>query len=471
MFSAISAPGPALILLILLAVFLAAALYAVIRLIFNALTGRSMASYSQTRMQELIRHVEHIRDIGVKTNLANMEIHISGNDDIAVLGNTINEMTRKLATIAEAASDFSIGREIQKNFLPLDIDEYGNKLNSGYKDTKNAVFFGYYAEAGVISGDYFDFQEFGDRYYAIIKCDVAGKGIPAALIMIQVATMFLNYFKHWNPVSLKFHIEKAVYQINGFIEMLGYKGRFAAFTLCILDTETGELHFCNAGDNIIHILDSSEKKIKHIKLPQTPAAGVLSNDIVKSKGGYQVQTLNLNHGDILLLFTDGIEESKRRFRDPTHREIACPGGTEENVHENHSAGDLTEEMGSQRVYDIVNAVLNRSAYDLYKWHNGEGEQILRFDFSECGDGVEEPIMALIAIEKIFRCYYVSGNSEGDRVLIEKKVDAFLKKHFLQYQKYFSQTCEYPGNNSFIYYTHLREDEQYDDLSILGVKRK
>ncbi|MDR0495698.1 MAG: SpoIIE family protein phosphatase [Treponema sp.] len=419
-------------------------------------------------MRELLRFAELARDAGESSNPAGMKIPISGGDEIAMLGKALNEITRMLATGAAAASDLSLGRELQKKFLPLDLDEKGNKLNSGRRDAKNAVFFGYYRGARGISGDYFDFHEIDGRHYAIIKCDVAGKGIPAALIMIQVATMFLNFFNQWNPSSGKTHIEKAVYQINGFIETLGFNGLFAAFTLCIFDSETGELHFCNAGDNIIHIFDSDEMQIKNISLPQTPAAGVLPNYVIESIGGYQTQTLALKHGDILLLYTDGIEESKRQSSGSGFNEMAASGGTPQD---SRAAGQPYEEMGSTRIFDIANAVMNRRSYELRAGRSTEGDQALTFDFSGSEGGVEELVMALVAAENMFRCHYNPGAAEGGRVLVEKQVDEFLQKYFVQYRKYCAHAREYPVNNSFLYYTHLREDEQYDDLTILGVKRK
>ncbi|MDR0447977.1 MAG: SpoIIE family protein phosphatase, partial [Treponema sp.] len=210
----------------------------------------------------LVSHVERIRDTEDKSKLQGIEIEIKSRDEIAVLGNTINDMTVGLVKAAIAASDLSMGKEIQKKFIPLEINREGNKLTSGLKDTKNVQFFGYYEGAKGVSGDYFDYLELvGGRYYAIIKCDVAGKGIPAALIMIQVATMFLGFFRHWKPAEESMGIEELVYQINDFIEALGFKGRFAAFTLCLFDSRTGIARFCNAGDNIIHWYDASEKMI------------------------------------------------------------------------------------------------------------------------------------------------------------------------------------------------------------------
>jgi hypothetical protein len=80
-------------------------------------------------------------------------------------------------------------------------------------------------------------------------------------------------------------------------------------------------------------------------------------------------------------------------------------------------------------------------------------------------------MALISVEKMFRCYYDPRATEENQVFVEKSVDAFLKKHFLQYRNYCSFTREDPVNSAYMYYTHVMEDEQYDDLTILGLKRK
>ena len=429
----------------------------------------SLSSLLLSPIRELVKHVERIRDTIDKDSLSNLEINIPGKDELSILGNTINEMTQGLVRNAASIYDLNIGKEIQVKFIPLDVDKDGNKLNSGYKDAKNAVFFGYYNGAKVLSGDYFDYLDLDGRYYAIIKCDVAGNGVPASLIMMQVATMFLNFFKNWEPRT-EMRLEELVYQINGFIETLGFKGRFAAFTLCLFDSKTGDLRFCNAGDNIIHIYDASEKCVKSISLPQTPAAGALPNSIVESKSGYESQTLSLDHGDILLLYTDGIEESKRIFRNKSYNEISCSDGVKGTPHGNHLVGQSIESMGSDRVHAIVNAVMNRTEFRINKWHNPEGKE-LRFDYSTCNGGVDEVIIALIAAEKMFRCYRSPWAIAGDLVLVEKKVDAFLKEHFSQYSHYCSQTHECPENNSYMYYAYLREDEQSDDLAILGIKRK
>jgi len=423
-------------------------------------------------IRQLAKHVEIIRDTEDKTKLSGIDLKLKSHDELAILGDTINEMTHGLVKAALAASDLSIGKEIQKKFIPLELDREGNKLSSGFEETGFINIFGYYEGAKGVSGDYFDYQDLDGRYYAIIKCDVAGKGIPAAFIMIQVATMFLNFFKQWEPTAKGMHIEDVVYQINEFIENLAFKDRFAAFTLCLYDSQTGVARFCNAGDNIVHIFDASEKRVKSLALPETPATGVLPNPEVESKGGYQVQTINLDRGDMLLLYTDGIEEAKRKFRDANFEEIICTERPVDVPHENHGGGQAVEEMTSERVEDIINAVMNKRVYTLHKWHNPEGdEKDLHFDFRPATGTVEEAIMAVISVEKMFRCYYNPKATSEDRIQVDKIVDAFLKTYFLEYREYCSFTQEDHVNPSYMYYTNVMEDEQYDDLTILGIKRK
>jgi hypothetical protein len=419
----------------------------------------------------LVSHVELIRDTDDKSRLDGVNIRIKSNDELAVLGATINDMTLGLVKAAQASHELVIGKEIQKKFIPLEADKDGNKMTTGYKDTEYAQFFGYYEGAKGVSGDYFDYQDLDGRYFAVIKCDVAGKGVPAALIMIQVATMFLNYFKTWKPDAKGMRIEKVVYQINAFIEALGFKGRFAAFTLALFDSATGLIRFCNAGDNIIHWFDASDRKMKAITLRETPAVGVLPNALVETKGGYTVQTFTLESGDILFLYTDGIEEAKRKFRDAAFKEISCTEGPVDIPHENHVAGQWNEEMGAGRVEAVINAVMNRRVYTLRKYHDPEGDRELKFDFTSCQGTVEEAITALVSVEKIFRIYKSPSAGEETRVLVDKKVDKFLKIHFLQYQNYCYNIRECPENNLYMYYTHVNEDAQYDDLTIMGIKRK
>jgi hypothetical protein len=448
------------------------AIVAMLAILVGFIGAFILASLIILPIRRLVTHIETIRDTEDKSKLEGKDIRITTNDELAVLGDTINDMAHGLVKAALAAADLSIGKEIQKKFIPLDLESNNDKLTSGYKSLKHAEFFGYYEGAKGVSGDYFDYQSLDDRYFAIIKCDVAGKGIPAALIMIQVATMFINHFRSWKADKEGMHIEKVVYQINDFIETLGFQGRFAAFTLVLFDAETGEAHFCNAGDNIVHWFDASARQMRQVTLLETPATGVLPNYLVEMNSGYKTQTMHFNKGDILLLYTDGVEEAKRLFRNERFEVTVCQegGAPRDTPHDTHVVGQDGEEIGAARQTDIINAAMNRGSYRLYKYHNPEGEETLDFDYATCAGTTEDLSMAMVSAEKLFRMYKNPNTGDKARVLVDRKVDAFLKKYFLQYGKYGAHTApaETPG---YLYYLGVQEDEQYDDLTILGVRRK
>ena len=97
-----------------------------------------LATFIILPIRSLVRHVEMIRDTEDKTQLAGMSIAKKSSDEIGVLSETINEMTDRLVQAALASQDLSIGKEIQKKFIPLALDIRGNKLTTGYKDTPYA---------------------------------------------------------------------------------------------------------------------------------------------------------------------------------------------------------------------------------------------------------------------------------------------------------------------------------------------
>ena len=445
------------------------ALFAVLIGVIGALV---LASIIISPIRRLASHVAMIRDTEDKEALDGKEITIRSRDEIGLLGETINDMTKGLVRAAAASKDLTVGKEIQKMFIPLDTDSNGRKLTCGSSADENAEFFGYYEGAKGVSGDYFDYIKLDERHYAVIKCDVAGKGVPAALIMVEVATLFLDYFKDWSYKKNGYRLDLIVSRINDLLESRGFKGRFAAFTLLIFDAKTGTAHFCNAGDNLVHVYESASGKMKTITLPESSAAGVFPSFMVDMKGGFQVVSHTIQKGDVLFLYTDGTDEAKRMFRTPDLKIYTCAEGEpgSETPHGNHSVGQDNEELGADRVHEIIESVLARRKYTLVKWHNPEGDMRYEFDFTNADGTLEEVIIALISIEKVFRMYRDPDAGEFDRVQVDRRVDDFLAKHFVQYGHYCSHRKDHPEYEEYRFYTHVREDEQYDDLTILGIRK-
>jgi len=448
---------------------------AFVAMIIGFIGSLIVASVIIRPIRKLASHVAMIRDTEDKEKLAGKDIQITSRDEIGLLGETVNEMTHGLVAAAAAAKNLTVGKDIQTKFIPLQTDKNGNTLTTGSLSAKGADFFSYYAGADELSGDYFDYKEIDENHYAIIKCDVSGHGVPAALIMVEVATLFLNYFKDWNinNPAQGVNLAPVVGKINDLLESRGFKGRFAAFTLCLLDTKTGEIWFCNAGDNLVQIYDGTERKKKTITLQETPAAGMFSTDLIDMKGGYKVSKLTLKKNDVLFLYTDGIEEAKRSFRDATFKVVPCSesGLKTGEAHGNHNVGESSEEMTPERVTAIIESVFSHTTYELSKYHNPVPEEKLLFDFTTCSGTAEDAIMALVSVEKVFRMYKPADAKPTDRVRVDRKIDTFLRNHFAQYGTYCASRQETASDDPFLFYTGVCEDPQYDDLTLVGIKKE
>ncbi|MBN1695997.1 MAG: SpoIIE family protein phosphatase [Spirochaetales bacterium] len=433
-----------------------------------------LASITILPIKKLARGVAIIRDTEDKTALKDHIIEIRQKDEIQMLAETINQMTQGLVKAAIANKDLTVGKEVQKMFIPLERDENGKKGSTGEDTNKFIEIFGYYEGAKGVSGDYFDFVRLDDAHYAIIKCDVAGKGVPAALIMVEVATIFIDYFHGWKASSSGVNTEELVYKINDLVEERGFKGRFAALIVAIIDIKKGIAYCCNAGDNILHSYSAQKDDMVQIQLPQAPAAGVFPSDLVQMQTSFKQVPVGMKQDDILFLFSDGFDEAKRLFRNRNFEPVKCD---EPSIRDNephlgtHNKGDDGEEFGIERLYGVIDAVIHGKQYRLIKHHNPVQDEELVFDFYAADRNIRNIIMAMVSVEKIYRTYKNPKAGPEDKILVDRKVDAFLQEHFLQYGEYFRHRIELSDNPAYVAFSHINEDEQYDDLTILGVRKK
>ena len=454
-----------------------------------------MANITVTPIRKLAQGVAKIRDTEDKEQLESHKIVVRTRDEIGDLADTVNEMTQGLVKAARANKELMLGKDVQKMFLPLEKDRVGKKGSTAEADTKDVEIYGYYEGAAEVSGDYFDFRQLDPTHYALIKCDVSGHGVSAGLIMVEVATLFISYFSDWQKrkeslVQIKDpgerqrllkdleRLDTLVYRINDMLEERGFKGLFAAFTICLFNTATGAITVCPAGDNELHIYDVSEGRMVHDELTPkekgSPAAGVFPSMLVEMKSGFPQFPIKLDHGDVLFLPTDGVDEAKRFLRDTSFEKMTClePGLKEGEYHlTTHKYGTDNEDFGKERMDDFITGVFHKSHVKLVRHHNPIPNEELEFDFSSCAGTVKEAVLAVVSAEKLFRLVRAPSAGDGNRVLVDAKIDAFLKKHFLQYERYFAHRLEAQQDDPYAHFSHLLEDEQRDDLTILVVRRK
>ena len=438
--------------------------------VFGIIGAYVLATIIVIPITRIVSLVEDISAADDKSTLKGKELQLRGHDELTVLASSINSMTAGLVRAAEANKDLLFGKETQKAFIPLEAISDGVKRSYGNLVANNVEFFGYYEGAKGVSGDYFTYRRLSDRYYAIIKCDVAGKGIPAALIMVQVATVFENYFRRWTEKTPGLDISTLVLHINDIVAERQFKGRFAALTVGILDVKTGEFHNVNAGDNQLYVYRKQRSLVEKITIPGGPAAGTFSSNDIPVE--FPQDTRVFEKGDVLLLYTDGLEEAKRLLRDKAFQAIHI---TQEML----EAGDLPqglqveqdgEEFSNERVHALVNAVQSRGRYRLQKVMNPVEHEALTFDFSNCTGTLQETVLAIVAAERIFRLYRSPQAGVNDKVRVDKVIDMFLQEHFIEYHEYFGHPVysKEEGETEYREFSHLMEDEQFDDITMLAV---
>lgn len=146
-----------------------------------------------------------------------------------------------------------------------------------------------------VSGDYYDMvvRPSGRIYFVI--ADVSGKGITAAIVMSSVATAF-NIFTRTDPTPADL-----LRELNATLAPKTAPTKFVTLVAGVLDPATGKVEYANAG---------------HVPPLVVSAAGVetlKSTDLVVGlfpQAQYRNQTLQLEPGDSLVLFTDGVTEAE-----------------------------------------------------------------------------------------------------------------------------------------------------------------
>jgi hypothetical protein len=103
-------------------------------------------------------------------------------------------------------------------------------------------------------------------------------------------------------------------------------------------------------------------------------------------------------------------------------------------------------------------------------HHTVSHEDFVFDFSGCSGTVKEAVLALVCVEKVFRIYRDALTGPGHLVHLEPKVDEFLRSHFRAYGTLFDHRVGDAAQGGAVAFSHLKEDPQYDDLTLLVVRR-
>jgi phosphoserine phosphatase RsbU/P len=146
-----------------------------------------------------------------------------------------------------------------------------------------------------VGGDYYDFFLFPGGRLGIVVADVAGKGMPAAMMMSKLQAHMQVFAEEAEDPAI------IVKRLNRNISAKCPNNRFITFFLGVLDPETGEFRYCNAGHN-------PPLLVRHDRSVEMLEGGGIILGIVPD-AEYETQTVQLDRGDLIALYSDGVTES------------------------------------------------------------------------------------------------------------------------------------------------------------------
>jgi len=193
---------------------------------------------------------------------------------------------QELLSRHELMKELDVASDIQKNLLPEKLPMM-----------KNASIHAYSEAAKGISGDYYDAFQLDDNKILITVCDVAGKGVPASLVMIMIRTIL-------RLITSKTHNARNVVTLlnNLLTARLGID-HFATIGLFIFDNQEKVVSYTNGAHHPLYVYRAARDKFIKFDTDGLPLG--LEADTEFGHKRFQV-----GDGDYLVLFTDGLNEAR-----------------------------------------------------------------------------------------------------------------------------------------------------------------
>ena len=197
----------------------------------------------------------------------------------------------ELADKITSNEELSVARDIQNSLLPINPPEYINYDISCYSETAKSV-----------GGDYYDFI-LKDNNLILAIGDISGKGMAAAIHMVQVQALFRNILgTHSSPKEVLSHL-------NDNLLKLFQLGTFFTINLASIKPN-GSVQFCRAGHLPVIYFNRKEEKCINL-IPKGIGIGLSRNGFFNN--ALEEMTILPEQGDILIFFTDGITEAMNSY--------------------------------------------------------------------------------------------------------------------------------------------------------------
>jgi sigma-B regulation protein RsbU (phosphoserine phosphatase) len=260
--------------------------------VLNKLLNRSIVG----PVENIISAVSKIKEGNLQTR-----VQVVSNDEIGVLGDAVNDMTRGLMDREKMQLSLSLAKEVQQNLLPKD-----NVKVNGFDIAGKSV---YCDETG---GDYYDFITIGedDKYkIGVAIGDVSGHGISSALLMATARSSLRQ------RASLPGSIAKIITDVNRhLVHDVEDTGQFMTMFFLAFDSATRQLEWVRAGHNPAILYDPRSDSFNELG-GSGIALGVDAEWIYEDN-----KKTDFSNGQIIFLSTDGIWEARNKKGDMLGKE-------------------------------------------------------------------------------------------------------------------------------------------------------
>ena len=239
-----------------------------------------------------------VRDIA--SGNIDKKLDIQTGDEIEHLAACFNAMTDELKTYMEnltkataererLATELDVAREIQRGMLPKDFPARADfELYATMTPAKE------------VGGDFYDFYFLDEKHLAITVADVSGKGISAALFMVISKTILNNFAaSFYKQNGLAPVVAAANEQLCANNEAM----MFVTVFIGVLDLETGEFTYVNAGHNPPVVYRAEENHCDFLDVKKNFVMGPMDEI------PFVEQRTTFKRGDMIFIYTDGVTEA------------------------------------------------------------------------------------------------------------------------------------------------------------------
>ena len=179
--------------------------------------------------------------------------------------------------------ELDIAKDIQQSFLPKDIP-----------DMPGLDIYAEMLTARQVGGDLYDVVQFDEDRIGIMLGDVSGKGVPAALFMARVVSVFKTYVREGQP-------EEVLKLANDVLSSEATTGLFVTIVYMIFNTKEKTVCFASGGHNPSLFVDP-EDKFKWMDVEEGMPLGLI-------EGNYSGAKMEYKPGSVFVLYTDGVTEA------------------------------------------------------------------------------------------------------------------------------------------------------------------